>query len=74
MEKALDGIAKGVNNGRKAFRGPYTVQIDLTDRCNNSCIACWVHSPLVDKKKVFPRGERELPLDLLKSFMIDIKK
>jgi len=72
MEKALDGIAKGVNNGRKAFRGPYTVQIDLTDRCNNSCIACWVHSPLVDKKKVFPRGERELPLDLLKSLINDL--
>jgi len=44
--------------------GPELVQFDLTDKCNNSCIGCWIHSPkikftnqkdlkFISKEKVF---------------------
>ena len=42
----------GVLNGRYAFKGPDTIQIDLTDRCNNNCIACWCNSPLLSKERL----------------------
>jgi len=62
-------IFKGIGDERHAFCGPHTVQIDLTDRCNNSCIACWVHSPLLDEKEIFPRGKKELPFDRVKQLI-----
>ncbi|TAM38053.1 radical SAM protein, partial [bacterium] len=40
---------KGICDGRKAFKGPLAVQIDLTDNCNNDCLCCWCNSPLVRK-------------------------
>ncbi len=43
-------IIKGICDGRYAFKGPLTVQIDLTDSCNNDCICCWCNSPLVKSK------------------------
>lgn len=30
--------------------GPRHVQVDLTDRCNSNCIACWCNSPLVTEE------------------------
>ncbi len=41
-------IGCGILN-KKAYTGPWTVQIDLTNECNNDCIACWCHSPLLGK-------------------------
>ncbi|MBN2120950.1 MAG: radical SAM protein [Candidatus Omnitrophica bacterium] len=67
-------ILEGVSDGRKAYCGPHTAQIDLTDRCNNDCIACWIHSPLVDKKKFLPKGPKELPFTLTKSLIEDLHK
>jgi cyclic pyranopterin phosphate synthase len=40
---------KGILSRRYAYKGPDTVQIDLTDRCNSHCNVCWLHSPLVEK-------------------------
>lgn len=40
-------IIKGICDGKKAFRGPLSVQIDLTDNCNNNCLCCWCNSPLI---------------------------
>lgn len=65
-------IFRGIENGRQAFCGPHTVQIDLTDRCNNTCIGCWVHSPLVDKQEVFPQGEKELPRELVRKLIAEL--
>ena len=39
----------GVFHGDQAFTGPGTIQLDVTNRCNNDCIACWLHSPLLAK-------------------------
>ncbi len=65
-------IFKGIENQRWAFCGPHTVQIDLTDRCNNTCLGCWVHSPLLDKKEVFPEGEKELSFELVKDLIDEL--
>jgi MoaA/NifB/PqqE/SkfB family radical SAM enzyme len=40
-------IIKGICDGRKAFKGPLSAQIDLTDNCDNNCICCWCNSPLL---------------------------
>ncbi len=42
-------VAEGIMS-RRVLTGPWTVQIDLTNRCNNDCIACWCNSPLLDDK------------------------
>ena len=42
-------VIKGICDGRLAFKGPLSVQIDLTDSCNNDCICCWCNSPLLKK-------------------------
>lgn len=41
----------GVFSSRLAFKGPSFVQIDLTNKCNNNCIACWCNSPLLEEKR-----------------------
>lgn len=35
---------------REVYTGPWNVQIDLTNQCNNNCIACWCNSPLLGDK------------------------
>jgi len=62
-------ISHGIKDGRKAFCGPHTVQIDLTDKCNSTCIGCWVHSPLIDKREVFPKGHKELDFKLVEKLI-----
>ena len=37
----------GCLDGHRAFTGPEHVVIDLTNRCNANCIACWTYSPLL---------------------------
>lgn len=29
--------------------GPVAVTVDITNRCNSSCVICWLHSPLIKK-------------------------
>ncbi|UCG38750.1 MAG: radical SAM protein [bacterium] len=53
-------IAAGIID-RKVYSGPWTVQIDLTNRCNNDCIACWCNSPLLGDKGM-PSGIRDATL------------
>ncbi len=37
--------------GEDCFVGPSIVQIDITNKCNNSCIGCWLHSPYFSKEQ-----------------------
>ncbi|MEE8480277.1 MAG: radical SAM protein, partial [Desulfobacterales bacterium] len=46
-------VAAGILN-QKIYTGPWNVQIDLTNRCNNNCIACWCNSPLLGDKAMAP--------------------
>jgi len=42
-------VAAGILDNR-VYTGPWNVQIDLTNQCNNDCIACWCNSPLLGSK------------------------
>lgn len=55
-------ILKGIRSSRKAYTGPSTLELDLTDQCLNTCLACWVHSPLLKIKKVH---KKFIPYDAL---------
>src|SRR3989339_2163398 len=37
----------GTLRGGEALVGPRRVQLDLTDRCQGRCVACWNNSPLL---------------------------
>lgn len=66
---ALEGIRDGVT----AFAGPQIIHMDLTNRCNLNCIACWCQSPLLgrDHIKTKQLGET-LPFEVITSFIDDI--
>lgn len=46
-------IASGILR-KKVLTGPWSVQIDLTNECNNDCLACWCRSPLLKDKSMKP--------------------
>jgi len=72
-DKRLDLI--GVVDGRHAFTGPNLVQIDLTNKCNNSCIGCWCNSPLLEEKKISGEEKEEtLPYSRVISLIDELKK
>ncbi len=62
----------GVMQGELAYTGPYTIQLDVTNRCNNDCIACWLHSPLLAKTGPNAKDRRaQLRFDLLRQMLDD---
>ncbi|MFH0985851.1 MAG: radical SAM protein [Candidatus Omnitrophota bacterium] len=63
----------GVEHGSYAFKGPDSVQIDLTSKCNNNCISCWCNSPLLRSRKY--RGAKKhktLPTPMVISLIDDL--
>lgn len=64
----------GMAHGEVAFRGPRTVQVDPTNLCNNDCVACWCHSPLLGDQKMPPDVKRQtLPLDVLERLLDELE-
>ena len=62
----------GVYDGEVAYTGPYTIQLDVTNRCNNDCIACWLHSPLLRKTGPNAKALRaQLRFDLVRQMLDD---
>lgn len=59
----------GIFDGKMAFKGPFHVQIDLTDFCNNNCLACWCNSPLLEEKKHSAEQKSTLPFELAKELI-----
>lgn len=63
----------GVMDGSLAFQAPQIVQLDLTNRCNNDCIACWCRSPLLgDKALPLELQEQSLTFEAAKSLLADL--
>jgi MoaA/NifB/PqqE/SkfB family radical SAM enzyme len=63
---------KGIISRRYAYKAPDVVQIDLTDRCNSHCLACWTHSPFLKRDGV--SAANDLDISVLKVFIEDIAK
>ncbi len=61
-------ILKGIASKNRAYKGPDVVQIDLTDKCNINCLACWNNSPFIKRQNV----RASLELDAVKKFIKDI--
>lgn len=62
----------GVMQGELAYTGPWTIQLDVTNRCNNDCIACWLHSPLLAKTGPNAKDRRaQLRFDLVRQMLDD---
>lgn len=66
-------VIGGILHSKKAFTGPEVLHLDLTNRCNFNCIACWCNSPLLGDKAM-PEWERKLtlPLDLIEGIFDDL--
>jgi MoaA/NifB/PqqE/SkfB family radical SAM enzyme len=67
-------IAQGIYD-RKIYAGPWEVQIDITNMCNNDCVGCWCHSPLLgDMAMDADTKKKKLPFDLVKKIMKELKE
>jgi len=67
-------IAVGILD-KKVYNGPWEVQIDLTNACNNDCIGCWCHSPLLEELAMTPeQKKKKLPYPLVKKLITDLEK
>ncbi len=49
----------GMMDGQKVYSGPFLVQLDVTNRCNNDCLACWCRSPLLSEKIMDPETQKQ---------------
>ncbi len=66
-------MVAGILDGSEAFTGPLSVQIDLTNKCNNNCIGCWCNSPLLGDKAMDPETKKkELPFELIKKLIDEL--
>lgn len=64
----------GYAHGDRAFVGPTTVQVDLTDACNQSCLVCWLHAPdLKDRNRDRLTREASLPWDVFVRLLDDLQ-
>ncbi|MFH1460399.1 MAG: radical SAM protein [Candidatus Omnitrophota bacterium] len=65
----------GVLDGSYAYRGPYCVQIDLTNDCNSNCMGCWCNSPLLKDKKIMANVKKQtLPIAIVKQTIDQLAK
>ena len=68
-------ISEIKNRKFNASLGPKYVVIDITNKCNLNCIACWTYSPMLNKKK--PEEEwfrQQLPFETIKRLVEDLKE
>ncbi|MCM2326198.1 MAG: radical SAM protein [Candidatus Woesearchaeota archaeon] len=65
-------IAAGIIT-QKAMTGPWTVQIDINNSCNNDCVGCWCHSPLLGELAMDAETKKKfLPYKLVLKLIDDL--
>lgn len=63
----------GIMDGAKVYQGPFLVQLDVTNQCNNDCIACWCRSPLLAEKVMDRKTQMQtLPIDLINRLLEEL--
>ena len=63
----------GIMDGKRVYQGPFLVQLDVTNRCNNDCIACWCRSPLLAEKVMDTETQKQtLPFDLIQRVLEEL--
>lgn len=68
-----DAVVRGILDGERTFAGPEHVVVDITNRCNYRCVACWTFSPLLgDKKPPAAWYRQELPGALVERLLDDL--
>ncbi len=74
-KKTENLILKGIKTKEETFIGPEYVTIDLTNKCNLNCIACWTFSPLLKKSKPAKKWfKEELDYKTIKKLICDLSK
>ena len=65
-DTSQDPWVAGILSGETAYVGPEHVVVDLTNRCNMRCLACWTKSPLLRDKAPPEEWHRQtLPSELV---------
>ncbi len=65
----------GFVHGARAFAGPSTVQVDLTDACNQNCVVCWLHAPALSGRNAARiKAEASLPWELFVQLLDDLEE
>ena len=63
----------GVLSKTESFIGPQLVQLDVTNLCNNDCVACWSNSPMLEDLLIDPASKRDtIPVDVVKTALRDM--
>lgn len=58
---------------KKVLTGPWHVQIDLTNACNNNCVGCWCHSPMLEELAMDAETKKKfIPFDVAKKLINDL--
>ncbi len=65
----------GVIRGEQAMAGPYSLEIDLTNNCNQHCAGCWIHSFMLGDKRI-SGAKRRATLDYgtVRKLILDAKR
>lgn len=72
MISTLDDFKRmaGVQSVTNSFIGPQLVQLDVTNLCNNDCVACWSNSPMLEDLMIDTASKKDtIPLDVCKRIL-----
>ena len=57
--------ARGIMNGRRAYKGPHFLEFDIINSCNINCVGCYYHSELKNDRYSDEWKKFKLPKDSL---------
>jgi MoaA/NifB/PqqE/SkfB family radical SAM enzyme len=67
-------LLRGVINGEKAFGGPLYVNVEVTRRCNLTCLGCPYHSSLRGRVPLGDPAVQDVPLEHIESLCRELPR